>query len=161
MSGLTGRSRPVGQPAKPDAGSAWMPLVPISDHAWLGTVGQSWWIGTSFEARRAVDLDHPVGLLPLLERDPNDALAILAESGRAGLPTIEPRAILRAAGEMPSDYWMSLALGWMEGGPALLEDRELLREVGESTRSQAIRHRARQLLRRSGPDGVDDSPRVT
>lgn len=47
-----------------------------------------------------------------------------------------------------SDYWPSLALGWLEQGvPSIGLRGQLSAFEGDRQRSQALRHRARRVLR--------------
>lgn len=118
--------------------------------AWLGTVGEQWWIGTQAVPRQRVDEGHPVALLPLLEQALDDVEARL--DALSGLPSsIRPGAIA-AFGLTVSDYWAACALDWVQQGVPDFDRWDLIEALAKSrTGTQSTRHAAWRLLKNRPP----------
>lgn len=141
-----------------DSKGDWHPVLQISSDAWLGFKGQdrsSLWIGDFRQERREVQPANPTGLLSLLERPYSVILAEIefAESNAAPnslsiLSRLIPHAVVAAALRSKSDYWVSLALAWLDDVGATESLRNQVASIeGARWASQSTRHAARRLRR--------------
>lgn len=75
---------------------------------------------------------------------------VLAEVGEAHLWRVM-RPVIAAGLDAPGDYWLGIALDWVDDSPLLGEMHARLQRLATTGPTQRIRHRARALAR-SGPD---------
>ena len=128
----------------------WHPLMVVERDAWLGTLGEQWWVGTRVEPHRRVDEGLPVALLPLLERPLQEVEAQLGEL--SGLPSSIQPAAIAAFGLTASDYWAACALAWIRQGVPGFDRWDLLETLARSgTGTQSTRHAAWKLLKNRPP----------
>lgn len=130
----------------------WTPFVVLDANAWLGLFDSSLFVGTEAEPQRALDMDDPIGMLPLLARPAPEVKAeIAASEERLGLVSGELAArvpisrLLHTAVAAKSDYWTGLALAWVESR-AIPATPNALEAIARATwASQKTRHHARAL----------------
>ncbi|MGW4407552.1 hypothetical protein ACWEJ6_26255 [Nonomuraea sp. NPDC004702] len=123
------------------------------DGPWLLLINGTTW---NVESRNAgVDAGFAVSrvaLLPLLER-PRDEVERLAGKalGPDGPDIAEVlRAVIQCGLSWPTEYWISRALAWMMADEVELF-AGLLKEIAVGrSRSQAIQHAAKRLLKQNG-----------
>lgn len=140
----------------PSMPTRWTRLLHLGGDAWLGLAQETLYVGDENGPRREVDPGNPTGLLPCLERPYDVVLLELQEREvelsmtQGSLRTLVPlHAIPRAAVTSQIDYWVDLALDWIEHMPWAEVDTELLDLLEhESWPTQQARHRARRLRRR-------------
>ncbi|MFJ9371320.1 hypothetical protein ACIRRA_43915 [Nocardia sp. NPDC101769] len=114
------------------------------------------YVGTDREPTKPINLANPVGLLPLLELDPDQVMLTVdqKERERGWTPgiistLILPADLLRTAVSMRSEYWTDLALGWIASLRSIEQASETLTGLATASwASQNIRHRAQKLLNR-------------
>jgi len=140
----------------PSRPTGWTRLLHLGGDAWLGLAGGALSVGDENGPRREVDPANPTGLLPCLER-PHDVVLLELRDREVelsmapgSLSALVPlRAIPRAAVSSQIDYWVELALDWIEGMPPAEVDTDLLELLEhESWPTQRVRHRAGRLRRR-------------
>ena len=136
----------------------WFPLLQMPGGTWVGFIhidGEQVWVGSYEIPKRPLDLNQPIGLLPLLEQPLSVVAAELEELNERGytifssvLTSSLPR-IVDAAVTMQSRYWAERALDWMEAlGPRDVTYAELEQVIDARWASQHIRHKALQLKKR-------------
>ncbi|MEU6642714.1 hypothetical protein ABZ863_09195 [Saccharomonospora sp. NPDC046836] len=139
----------------PSGDSSWLPVLALDPSKYVGLVdGADVYIGTRERPQREVDSETPIFLLPLLEQSLSDIRQELSDCDRLhGRPMgfFEDKFSLQripyAALRAKSDYWVSLALGWIIC-MNIVEYRDLLAMVSESDwASQKVRHRAWRMLK--------------
>jgi hypothetical protein len=143
---FTRRSKPTG----------WTRLLRIDDHSWLGLVDAVLFVGDLDGPKRQIDPDLPIGLLPCLERPYSAVLLEIEEResalslARGSLGEVIPlRRIPHAAMSSKVDYWVQLALDWVETMPKSEVDVEILELLEHgSWPTQRARHRAKKLRSR-------------
>lgn len=144
-----------------DGVSDWIPFLKVSDARWLGFVGQDLWTSDSFGRSRRVNLECPISLLPVLERGRRQVLEDL-EGFKTDLSFMFQYtqdfswidSVAEYACRSPiSEYWITLALKWMEEKESLTDSEiDILRELSRWRKAQKIQHHARRVLRKH-PDG--------
>ena len=135
----------------------WRPLLQVSTTTWAGVIdtdSTEVWVGDHDAARRQLDADAPVGLLPLLEQRRAAVLSELAGRRADGFPLfastlatlLDSTVDLAIAG--PGGYWPALTLAWIsEAGPTEHTRRQLTGLAERPASEQSLRHQARRLLR--------------
>jgi hypothetical protein len=138
----------------------WAPLIEFgSGEKWLGvSLDGNWRVGPATGPARPLQEGWHVPLLPILESNYETWLHNLAvlrgrlpELAHAVERVVHLPSLLAAAIEGEGAYWPALALGWLEGSPAIPLPMEALAHLAEAgkSRPQSLRHRASALLRRS------------
>ncbi len=123
------------------------------DGPWLVLVDGTTW---NVEPRNT-EVDEPLAfsrlwLLPLLERPREEVERRAREALRPGDPDVAEalQAVIRCALAGPSEYWISLALPWINADEVGLF-AEPLREIAVGRSSvQATQHAAKRLLKENG-----------
>lgn len=138
----------------------WHPLLQLPGGSWAGLGGEEYeriWVGSDKEARRELDLAKPVGLLPLLEQPFSVVQAELDELSGRGFErfSYQLRECLEAVPDvaisMESPYWTERAIEWLDARSSQTSSANQLESIATSSwASQAVRHKALRLLRRSG-----------
>lgn len=116
------------------------PVVAINDRGlWLGVDQAGTWLVWSDSQPPVPAGDRLVWLLPLLERAPDDVVAVLGvDPAETPLP-----ALVRFALTCWSDYWRGLALGWLESTWPATDLLDVLAELKDDRAvAQPLRHRA-------------------
>ena len=138
----------------------WKPLIKRSEDGWIGVTEEPGiWVGDLDSATGRVDLQDPVCLWPFLERDLTEVAAELEASAqvleeRASVRSEEILlAVVSSALRSGRDYWTDLALGWVEkmeggAGSGVSDLVPLLTAVTSAKLPQAVRHRARAVLKK-------------
>ena len=138
----------------------WVPLLRLDGDAWAGLANGALCVGTMDAAERPVDPNHPIGLLPCLER-PRET--VLTELRRREVeldvadgvlsPLVPLDGIPAEAVSTRLDQWVRPALEWLANMPPSRPRDGLLAQVEDAAwASQDTRQRAR-TLRRSLDDG--------
>lgn len=132
----------------------WKPLLALDRDSWIGVLSGVLFVGDLDHAKRQIDVDSPTGLLPLLEWPFPDFQLRFEEvlgradgSERAALTQISVAALIREGIRTGSDYWVGLALAWVEQAQSQEFDVDLRSIEQSDWASQAIRHRARHAAR--------------
>jgi hypothetical protein len=129
-------------------------ILPLDEHKWLWIVDENTlYVGDSDNPVRQVDTARPVFLMPLLESSPeqfSDSLRSTSMQlyGDERLAAILPlKEIIGEAVKGRSDYWVGLALSWIDalGAADFVELLDALSTA--SWAPQSIRHHAKRLLR--------------
>ncbi|WP_157803638.1 hypothetical protein [Luteimicrobium subarcticum] len=139
-----------------DFGTGWTRLVSLSGDLWLGLAGGELYVGSHDAPIRRVDRARPTGLLPLLERPRPAVIAELRQCERdVGLGDgflvafIPFGAILAEAVASELDYWVHLALDWLEEYSEKNVATGLLSKIEHAAwATQHARHRSRHLSKR-------------
>ena len=134
----------------------WVPVLPLGAGVFLGYSAEGFLTGDHIGPKRIVDLNFPIGLLPLLERPYSQLLTDLdGREQELGLPSgfLRPIARVETIGRVvfasQIDYWVQKLLSWLEEMPVSELDDVVLRELNAAAwTSQRARHRSRALLRR-------------
>ena len=116
-------------------------MVAINDRGlWLGVDQAGTWLVWSNSQPPAPAGDRLVWLLPLLERAPDDVVAVLGvDPAETPLPALVRFALTGGA----SDHWRGLALGWIESTWPAAGVLDVLAELKDDrTVAQPLRHRA-------------------
>ena len=135
------------------AGAGWTRILATGHEAWVGTVQGELFLGTEVSAQRRVDRERPVGLLPLLEKPRSEIVNEISEreselGAEAGtlLALVPLDAIPAEAVESRLDFWVQLALDWLDETPTSGGRDDLLAIVECAPwASQRARHRASRL----------------
>lgn len=138
--------------------SPWIRILRMEKNVWLGLSGEKLAVGDRLGPKREVDSTNPIGLLPCLERSYGEVLADLRareielEMAQGEIFNLVPLdAIPSTAVASKIDYWIQLALNWLDQMPDSSAVRELLRVIyNESSATQRARHRAKRMLGRIG-----------
>lgn len=136
----------------------WRPLLQLSSRSWVGIYDDfpsALWVGSFDEPKRQLDTDHPVPLLPMLEKPYSVAREELAEIEGTVHPQLAGllqaalfENLIAAAIETMGDYWVALALPWLEDmGESETTRQRLLAVEKIPTFSQRNRREARRILR--------------
>ncbi|WP_416430424.1 hypothetical protein [Paenarthrobacter nicotinovorans] len=134
---------------------SWTRILFLGQASWLGLVGDVLYVGDEQRPKRQLDLKHPVGLLPCLERPYEEVRAELEARERelsmapgTLLSTVPLATIPATAVATQMDYWTSLAVPWLASLPASDVDDTVIIAIEEAPwASQASRHGARKLRR--------------
>lgn len=142
--------------------SIWTPAVRLGESSWAGLVRDTVYVGGTDSPQREVDLDHPVGLLPLLKRSLPEVVEEIATSERLSgiaqgsfLAKLAVERLPAVAVALTSEYWAALALDWLQANPEL-RSVDLLSTLGSAEwASQNTRNRAAIMARRGGAPDAD------
>lgn len=145
--------------------AGWVALIGWGSDVWVGLVGDRVYVGSRCAPKRLIEVDYPVGLLPLLERPYNEVVReIQAREEQLG---VAPGALLSrlplmripcTAIDIRSDYWTELALGWFATLPLNDQAKAALNRLpSQRWASQRVQLRARRILQ----DAADGPPSHT
>lgn len=133
----------------------WLPLLQLPGGSWIGTFEhdtEQVWVGTHESAQRQLDVERPIGLLPLLEQPLSVVVGEIEELeerdhlefSRALSSAL--KGIIDTAVSIQSDYWSERAVDWMETlGPQAVTLAELDRLIDAHWAPQPVRHKALRL----------------
>lgn len=135
--------------------SEWTLICTLDSRTILGALNGCLYTGDQDRPKREVDLDDPVGLLPLLEQPLASFFAGLAsrelELGLkpGALRRLVPwRTIPMVASRSHSPYWSELAIRWLADMAADDRDTIALHHLsGDHWVPQGVRHKAARMLR--------------
>lgn len=133
----------------------WDPAMLVDGDRYVGLLdGESVYVGTVAGARREVDQNNPIFLLPLLEKEFSAVDNQLRKAGKSVkgdelyyVDRIPLRQLPSAAIRMQNDYWVGLAIDWIEQIGAVSFVGVLETVVAAPWTSQSLRHRARHVLK--------------
>lgn len=137
----------------------WCPFVTLpAESVNLGLCENGEWSWS--QKSEGVTIAHPlsgrsiVGALPLLEvsyaevrQQVEGTAARYGPSTAAILEVLPLKAILLTALGTRSDYWVALALAWLEDGAAQGLEQDVRAIVADKQLSQSVRHRARRFIK--------------
>jgi hypothetical protein len=132
------------------------PILLLSSHgAWLGLAEDRWVVGEPGGVVSGTEGDDVVGLLPVLERDPDvflaelrDALATAGRDMDGFVENFPLERLLTTALAISSAYWSGLAIGWFDQQPLSDAFRTALQDVEDARWApQRVRQAARRRLR--------------
>lgn len=137
-----------------DSSAVWDPILYMGAGAWLGILRGELWTGDGSTGKKPIDMDNPVGLLPLLEHSRVAVLAGLESRGReSGLPPgsmaslIPFGALAHCVAETQSNYWAKAFLDWVSQGWDAPEAIEVCDYLSRSSwTSQEVRHKASHAM---------------
>lgn len=138
----------------------WFVVMQIDATTWLGVWNGECWVGGTAEPKRRVNLDFPVGLLPILEHPRDQVFADIAAREKEWsladgtlMRMIPWDGLVRCVVSMGSNYWAELLLDWCEGQPLTPTEMEVFTQLSHAEwASQRVRHRAGKRVHQERSD---------
>jgi hypothetical protein len=141
---------------RPGVTVEWEPVLLVSSEgAWLGLAEHGWVVGEPGGIISGTEGDDVIGLLPVLERDPDvffaelrEALAAVHHDVDSHVARFPLERLLTTALATSSAYWSELSIGWFDHQPLSDTFRAALEDVEDARWApQRVRQAARRRLR--------------